>query len=62
MIEPQYNAFRSHLRRPRTEAERLGYQIAAGKVRVGPDAARAIARRIEQQHGFWDFPERRTAA
>jgi uncharacterized protein (UPF0210 family) len=44
------------------EFDRLVNQVVLGKVRVGPDAARDIARRIEEEHGFWDYQERRSAA
>lgn len=62
MIEPEYKVYRSRVLRPRTEVERLEYQIQEGKVRVGEEAAREIARRIEGQHGFWDFEQRREVA
>lgn len=39
--------------RPTTEAERVLGQIERGEVRAGPEAAREIARRIEDEGGFW---------
>lgn len=36
-----------------TDAERIQGQIDRGEVRVGPEAAREIARRIEDEGGFW---------
>lgn len=38
---------------PATDAERIQGQIDRGEVRVGPDAAREIAARIEAAGGFW---------
>lgn len=37
-----------------TDVDRLWLQVDTGQVRIGPDAAREIARRIEKGHGFWD--------
>lgn len=37
--------------RPTTDAERVLGQIERGEVRVGPDAAREIARRHEEAYG-----------
>lgn len=45
-----------------TEMERLECQLIRGQYRVGPEAAREIARRVTDDHGFWDFEERRRAA
>lgn len=45
-----------------TEAERLQTDVYTGRVRIGPEAAREIARTIEDGHGFWDFEQRRDAA
>lgn len=59
MIEPIYRLEKSYLRRL-TEEDRLRNQVLSDKVRIGPEAAREIARRIEQQHGFWDFTVRRS--
>lgn len=42
-----------------TEPERLECQLIRGQYRVGPEAARDIARRITDEHGFWDFKQRR---
>lgn len=60
MIEPLYEGTPpvGAIRRP-TDAHRIISQITRGTVRVGPDAAREIARRIEAQHGFWDLRQRR---
>lgn len=58
VIEPQYAAHGSRLR-PSTESERLECDVAHGRCRIGADAAREIARRIEGEHGFWDFEERK---
>lgn len=44
-----------------TPRQRLDNQLLLGQCRVGPDAAREIARRITGQHGFWDFAERKRA-
>ncbi len=38
---------------PLRDWERVVGQIERGEVRVGPEAAREIARRIEAQGGFW---------
>lgn len=54
MIEP---LFKGSVGRP-TDSKRITDQIANRVVRVGPDAAREIAQRIERQHGFWDFERR----
>lgn len=61
MIQPLYEVDRFLLERL-TEEKRLTLQIAADQAAVGPDAARKIARRIEDQHGFWDYNERKAAA
>lgn len=45
--------------RERTELERLEDQLILRQYRVGPDAARTIAQRIEKGHGFWDYEERK---
>lgn len=58
MIEP---LFKGSVNRP-TDSKRIKNQIANHTVRVGPDAAREIALRIEDRHGFWDFDDRRRAA
>lgn len=39
--------------RPMSESERVLGQIERGEIRVGPDAAREIAQRVEAQGGFW---------
>ena len=53
MIEPQDSwPSQGHVRKP-TEYERLVKQLEFGVVRIGPEAARKIARRIERQGGFW---------
>lgn len=49
MLEPEYE---TRKRKP-TEFKRLGNQVTLGWARIGPDAARKIARRIEDQGGFW---------
>lgn len=38
-----------------TEEAKLAYQVCTGRARIGPEAAREIAQRIEEAHGFWDF-------
>lgn len=43
----------------RTEVDVLNEQLLFGKCRVGRDAAREIARRVEAGHGFWDFDQRK---
>ena len=45
-----------------TPAQRLGNQITLGQCRIGNEAARAIARRVTDEHGFWDFEERKRAS
>lgn len=54
MITPLYEAVLppGELRRP-TEYERLMTQVALGDVCIGRAAALRIARRIEEQGGFW---------
>lgn len=52
MIVPVYDAKLCTVFRP-TESERSLGQALRGEIRVGPDAAREIARRIESQGGFW---------
>ncbi len=42
--------------KPMTDNERVSGQISRGEVLAGPDAARAIAQRIEESGGFWDHP------
>jgi hypothetical protein len=44
-----------------TPREELDNQLLLGQCRVGPEAAREIARRITSQHGFWDYAERKRA-
>lgn len=44
-----------------TPRQQLDNQLILGQCRVGPDAAREIARRITSQHGFWDLAERKRA-
>jgi hypothetical protein len=54
MIVPEYQ---THGLRPATEQQKLDDQVGLfSKARIGPDAAREIARRIEEEHGFWDHP------
>lgn len=54
MIDPEFTTRRARM--PVWTAEdRLDFQISQGRVRVGPDAAREIARRVEERHGFWDL-------
>lgn len=43
------------------EADKVHIEVAMGRCRIGPEAAREIARKIERQHGFWDYQERRSA-
>lgn len=43
------------------EVDQLAVKVATGSCRVGPEAAREIARKVEDQHGFWDYEERRAA-
>lgn len=43
------------MRQPyRTEVDELEGQLLFRRCRIGRGAARAIAQRIEGQHGFWD--------
>jgi hypothetical protein len=44
-----------------TPAERLDNQVTLGQCRIGNEAARAIARRVTDEHGFWDYEERKLA-
>lgn len=46
--------------RQQLDSERILQQIERREVKAGPEAARAIARRIEEQGGFWG--PRKTAA
>ena len=46
----------------RTQAEVLEEQLLFRRCRIGRDAARDIAQRVEAGHGFWDFEERKRAA
>ena len=41
---------------PTSDADRIQGQIDRGEIRTGPDAAREIATRIENEGGFWDRP------
>jgi hypothetical protein len=41
---------------PSSDADRIQNQIDRGEIRTGPDAAREIAQRIENEGGFWDRP------
>lgn len=43
------------------EADQLAVDVQTRRCRIGPEAAREIAQRIEGQHGFWDYEERRAA-
>lgn len=43
----------------RTQLDVLGEQLLFRRCRIGHEAAREIARRIQDQHGFWDFDERK---
>jgi hypothetical protein len=36
-----------------SEADRICEQMGRNEIRTGPEAAREIARRIEDQGGFW---------
>lgn len=36
-----------------TPLEKLRREVILGKVRIGPEAAREIARRVEDAGGFW---------
>lgn len=45
--------------RPLTELQKSEIDVYTGRCRIGPDAAREIARRIQGDHGFWDYEERR---
>jgi hypothetical protein len=59
MIVPEYQ---THGLRPATQTRKLKDEVELfGKARIGPDAAREIARRIEEEHGFWDHPNWRAA-
>ncbi len=44
---------------PRQDTQRLVGQIRRREIRVGPDAAREIAARIEASGGFWDYAQKR---
>lgn len=46
---------------PLTETEKLEMQLLFRRCYIGPDAAREIAHRVESEHGFWDFEERKRA-
>lgn len=43
----------------RTEVDKLEEQLLFRRCRIGQDAAREIARRVEDGHGFWDFDVRK---
>lgn len=60
MIEPLFIGTRKPgtLRHP-TDSTRVINQIASGRVRADPAAAREIAQRIEEEGGFWDFEKKR---
>lgn len=45
----------------RTQTDVLEEQLLFRRCRVGNEAARDIARRVEAAHGFWDFEERKRA-
>ena len=45
----------------RTQTEVLEEQLLFRRCRIGREAARDIARRVEGEHGFWDFEERKRA-
>lgn len=38
---------------PPSEEERQMQRVERGEVRIGPDAAREIAQKIEDEGGFW---------
>jgi hypothetical protein len=42
--------------------EKLNNQLILGQCRIGRNAAREIAERVTQEHGFWDFEERKAAS
>lgn len=44
-----------------TPWERLETQLIRGQYRIGREAARDIAEKITEEHGFWDFEERKRA-
>lgn len=46
----------------RSAVDELADQLTLGRCYVGPDAARAIAQRIEGEHGFWDYEARKNAS
>lgn len=48
------------MRQP-TEIERLATDLYTGRCRAGREAAREVAARITEQHGFWDYEERKRA-
>lgn len=58
MITPIYEANgKRGTSRPKTEHELLTEHVRLqGRASIGPDAARKIALRIEEQGGFWDHP------
>jgi hypothetical protein len=41
---------------PMSDADRIQGQIDRDEIRTGPDAAREIATRIENEGGFWARP------
>lgn len=46
----------------RTEVDVLEEQVLFRRCRIGRDAAREIARRVEGGHGFWDFESRKATS
>lgn len=52
MIEPLRETVSPNMN-PLTEAEWIKVQVFTRDARVGPDAAREIAERVEKQGGFW---------
>lgn len=44
-----------------TPKQWLQNELILGRCRIGEEAAREIARTVTDQHGFWDFEERKRA-
>lgn len=55
MIDPVFSKGKSHNSEVRvpTQAESLITRAWVGQIRIGSDAAREIAQRIESEGGFW---------
>jgi hypothetical protein len=46
---------------PRTAVEKLADDLLFRRCRIGRDAAREVAQRVQDGHGFWDFKARKSA-